>query len=163
MMRLRGDSAKRYKDLSLISSSHIWGQTREHALTKSHCVEGRDRPIPATCWPASLAQSASPRCQWGTVSQKTSCTYPSWGIISDGGFQPTHTHAHAHTNMSTHTHVSDDRRYGGKNAIWHYTIRGDLTNTGPVMSEHRPWVKHWTPGWGAFSGQMQMPQPASQL
>lgn len=93
MMRLRGDSARRYKDLSLISSCHIKGQTKEHAKIplKSHCIEGWDRPIPGTCWPASPVQSASPICQWGTVSQKTRCTYPSWGIISDGGFQPTHT------------------------------------------------------------------------
>lgn len=104
-MRLRGDSARRYKDSSLIFSTHMKGQTRKHALTKSHCVEGRDRPISGTCWPDSLGQSASPRRQWGTVPQKTSCTHPAWGMISDGGFQPTHTHTRTWAQTWALTHV----------------------------------------------------------
>lgn len=50
-------------------------------------------------------QTASPRCQWGTVPRKTSCTHPSWGMISDGGFQPTHTHTRTWTQTCALTHV----------------------------------------------------------
>lgn len=159
MMRLRGDSARRYKDSSLIFSTHMKGQTRKHALRKSHCVEGRDRPISGTCWPDSKSQMPVRNCASKDKLYPPLLRNDIWWWVP----AYTHTHTHVNTNMCTHTRVSDDRRYGGRNAIWHYTIRGDLTNTGPVMSEHRPWVKYSTPGWGAFSGQMQMPRACQQL